>query len=61
MSARRNLYVASFVAASLGYIFVSLAYSGEFHVLRWATFAAFFLVVTYAFERFIDWSETLEN
>ncbi|GAA0647115.1 hypothetical protein [Salarchaeum japonicum] len=60
MSARRNLYVAAFVAASLAYVFVSLAYTGAFHLLRWVTFAVFFLVVTYGFERFVNWAETLD-
>ncbi|MEE6209379.1 hypothetical protein U3A55_04275 [Salarchaeum sp. III] len=60
MSARRNLYVAAFVSASLAYVFVSLAYTGELHLLRWATFAAFFLVVTYSFETFVNWAETLD-
>lgn len=49
MSARRNLYVAA-----------SLAYTGEFHLLRWVTFAVFFLVVTYGFEKFVNWAETLD-
>ncbi|QDX40572.1 hypothetical protein [Salarchaeum sp. JOR-1] len=57
MSARRNLYVAAFVSASLAYIFVSLAYTGEFHLLRWVTFAAFFLGATYGFEAFVNWAE----
>jgi len=60
MSTRRNLYVAAFVAASLAFIFVSLAFSGQFNVLHWSVFAAFFLVATYGFERFIGWSETLD-
>jgi hypothetical protein len=60
MSLRRTLYVSGFVAASLAYIFVSLSFTGTFHVVRWTVFAAFFLVVFAGFERFIQWSETLE-
>jgi len=60
MSARRKLYVAAFVSASLAYIFVSLAYTGELYLLRWVTFAVFFLVVTYGFEAFVNWADPLD-
>jgi hypothetical protein len=56
MSLRRNLYVASFVGASLSYIFNVLAFTGTFDVFRWFVFAVVFLAVTYGFERFIDWT-----
>ena len=49
-----------FVAASLAYVFVSLAFTGRFDVFEWSTFAAFFLVVFAGFERFVNWAETLE-
>ncbi|MDG5778353.1 hypothetical protein VB773_03810 [Haloarculaceae archaeon H-GB2-1] len=60
MSLRRTLYVSGFVGASLAYIFTSLAFTGSFHVVQWTVFAAFFLVVFAGFERFIQWSETLD-
>lgn len=61
MSTRRNLYVVGFVASSLAYVFVSLAYTGEFHLLRWVTFAAYFLVAFYVFEWILNWAMTLEE
>ncbi|AKH98177.1 hypothetical protein [Halanaeroarchaeum sulfurireducens] len=60
MSERKTLYVAGFVAASLAYIFVTLAFTGRFDVVRWSAFAAYFLVAFYAFERFIGWAERLD-
>lgn len=61
MSTRRNLYVSGFVAASLSYIFVVLAFTGTFDVRRWTVFAVLFLAVMYGFERFVAWAETLEG
>ena len=60
MSTRRDLYVAGFVAASLAYIFVSLAYTGSFHLLRWITFVVFFGVAFAGFEWFIGWEMAQE-
>jgi len=55
MDIRRNLYVASFVGASLSYVFNVLAFTGTFDVFRWVVFATFFLGVTYGFEKLIRW------
>lgn len=52
--------MSGFVAASLAYIFVSLAFTGRFHVIEWSTFAAFFLVVFAGFERFVNWAERFD-
>ena len=60
MSTRRDLYVAGFVAASLAYIFVSLAFTGSFHLLRWITFVVFFGVAFAGFEWFIGWAMAQE-
>ena len=58
MSEREHLYVAGFIAASMAYIFVSLAFSGTFDVVHWSVFMAFFLVTFYAFEGIIGWAVT---
>lgn len=55
MTNRRTLYVASFVGASLSYVFNVLAFTGTFDVFRWFVFAVGFLGVTYGFEQFIEW------
>ena len=55
MTLRRNLYVASGIGASISYIFNVLAFTGSFDVLRWAVFMVFFLIVTYGFEKLIEW------
>ena len=36
MDSRRTRYAASFVAASLAYIFVVLAFTGQFNIVAWA-------------------------
>ena len=61
MESRRKLYVAGFVGASVSYIFNVLAFTGQFDVIRWAVFAAVFLVVFFGFEKFISWAEKLES
>ena len=61
MSIRRNLYVAAGIGASISYIFNVLAFTGSFDVIRFAVFAALFLIVTFGFEKFIEWAETLEE
>lgn len=55
MTRRRNLYVASFVGASLSYVFNVLAFTGTFDVFRWFVFVVVFLGFTYGFERLIAW------
>ena len=61
MKERSNLYVAAGIGASISYIFNVLAFTGSFNVIRWAVFMIIFLIVTYAFEKFIPWAEKLEN
>ncbi|WP_152042138.1 hypothetical protein [Salinigranum salinum] len=60
MTTRRNLYVSGFVAASLSYIFNTLAFTGSFDVARWTVFAALFLATMYGFEMFIARVEAVE-
>jgi len=55
MNARRNLYLAAFIGASLSYIFNVLAFTGTFDVFRWFVFVVVFFGFMYGFEKFIDW------
>ena len=55
MESRGNLYLASFVGASLSYIFNVLAFTGTFDAFRWFVFVVVFLGFTYGFERLIEW------
>lgn len=60
MDSRRTLYASGFVVASLAYIFVVLAFTGQFDAVEWSVFAAVFLLVFFGFERFLDWASTFE-
>jgi hypothetical protein len=58
MALDRTSSVAAFVAASLAYIGVTLASTGQFDVTEWAVFAASFLLLFYVGERaFTRWTE----
>jgi hypothetical protein len=61
MDERKRLYAASFVGASISYIFNVIAFSGEFDVFEWTVFVVLFFIVTFGFEKFTAWAETLEN
>lgn len=61
MNYRKTLYVASFVGASISYIFNVLAFTGMFDVIRWTVFAFLFLLVTFGFEKLIIWTESQET
>ena len=61
MDQRRQLYTAAFVGASISYIFNVLAFTGQLDPFRWVVFAVVFLAVSFGFEQFIQWSETLER
>ena len=58
MPLHRSSYVAAFVAASLAYIGVTLASTGQFDVREWVVFAVSFLLLFYVGERaFARWTE----
>ena len=61
MDERKRLYAAGFVGASISYIFNVIAFRGEFVVFEWVVFVVLFFVVTFGFEKFTAWAETLEN
>ena len=58
MDYRKTLYVASFVGASISYIFNVLAFTGMFDVIRWAVFVILFFLVTFGFEKLLIWTES---
>jgi hypothetical protein len=58
MALDRTSSVAAFVAASLAYIFVTTAFTGQFDVQEWFVFAVSFLLLFYIGERaFGRWTE----
>jgi hypothetical protein len=61
MEERKRVYVAAFVGASISYIFNVIAFTGTFDVFEWTVFVVLFFVVTFGFEKFTAWAETLEN
>jgi hypothetical protein len=61
MRLRRNLYLAGGIAASISYIFNVLAFTGSFNLFRWFVFMVGFLIVMAGFEKFIEWSESLDE
>ena len=52
---RINLYVAGGIGASISYIFNLLAFTGSFDLFRWFVFIVIFLIVTFGFEKLMEW------
>ena len=52
---RINLYVAGGIGASISYIFNLLAFTGSFDLFRWFVFIIIFLIVTFGFEKLMEW------
>jgi hypothetical protein len=61
MDLRGQLYLAAAIGASISYLFNVLAFTGEFHAVRWGVFMLLFLAVFAAFERLIAWAERAES
>jgi len=61
METRLRMYLAGGVAALAAFLFVSLAFSGQFNFVHGGVFIVFFVVVMVAFANFIDWAESLES
>jgi hypothetical protein len=55
------MYFAGGVAAFAAFLFVSLAFSGQFNFVHGGVFIVFFVVVMVAFANFIEWAESLES
>ncbi|MFD1686278.1 hypothetical protein [Halobellus litoreus] len=61
METRLRMYLAGGVAALAAFLFVSLAFSGQFNFVHGGVFIVFFVVVMVAFANFIEWAESLES
>lgn len=61
MESRLRMYFAGGVAAFAAFLFVSLAFSGQFNFVHGGVFIVFFVVVMVAFANFIEWAESLES
>jgi hypothetical protein len=55
------MYVAGTVAALAAFLFVSLAFSGQFNFAHGGVFLVFFVVVMVVFANFLEWAESLES
>lgn len=61
MDTRLRMYVAGIIAAFAGYLFVSLAFSGQFNVVQGGIFIVFFVVVMVIFATLIEWADTRKS
>jgi hypothetical protein len=60
METHIRLYFAGTIAALVAFLFVSLAFSGQFNFFHAAVFIVFFIVVMVAFANFLTWAESLD-
>lgn len=56
-----RVYLAGTIAAVAAFLFVSLAFSGQFNFTHGGVFIVFFIVVMVLFTNFIGWAESLES
>lgn len=61
METQLRMYLAGTIAAVAAYLFVSLAFSGQFNVVHGGVFTVFFIVVMVVFANFVEWAESLES
>jgi hypothetical protein len=61
MEERARLYLAGTVAGVAAYLFVSLAFTGQFNLFHGGVFLAFFLVVMATFANVVAWADSLES
>ena len=55
------MYLAGVIAAVAAYLFVSLAFSGQFNFFHGGVFLVFFIVVMVVFANFVKWAESLDS
>jgi len=53
------MYLAGTIAAVAAFLFVSLAFSGQFNFIH-GGYIVFFIVVMVVFANFVKWAESLE-
>lgn len=61
METHVRFYLAGLIAALAAYLFVSLAFSGQFNFVHGGVFIVFFIVVMFGFGKFIEWAVSLES
>jgi hypothetical protein len=61
MKTQLRLYLAGTIAALAAFLFVSLAFSGQFNLRHGGVFIVFFIVVMVGFANFVKWAESLES
>jgi hypothetical protein len=61
METQLRVYLAATIAAVAAFLFVSLAFSGQFNFVHGGVFIVFFIVVMVVFTNFIKWAESLES
>jgi hypothetical protein len=61
MDSAMRMYLAGTIAAVAAFLFVSLAFSGQFNLIHGSVFIVFFIVVMTVFANFIEWAESLES
>jgi hypothetical protein len=61
MKTQLRLYLAGTIAALAAFLFVSLAFSGQFNLIHGGVFIVFFIVVMVGFANFVKWAESLES
>jgi len=61
MDTQLRMYFAGTIAAVAAFLFVSLAFTGEFNFMYGGVFVVFFIVVMVAFANFVKWAESLES
>ncbi|WP_340101597.1 hypothetical protein [Salinibaculum salinum] len=61
METQLRMYFAGAIAAVAAFLFVSLAFSGQFNFLHAGVFIVFFIVVMVVFANFVEWAESRES
>jgi hypothetical protein len=61
METQLRMYFAGTIAALAAFLFVSLAFSGQFNFLHGGVFIVFFVVVMIVFANFVKWAESVES
>jgi len=60
METQLRMYLAGTIAAVAAFLFVSLAFSGQFQLHTRRVYIVFFIVVMVVFANFVKWAESLE-
>ena len=61
METQLRMYLSGTIAAVAAFLFVSLAFSGQFNFIHGGVFVVFFIVVMIVFANFVKWAESLES